>query len=92
MSDRKIVIAYYDFDYVEDASRFSETEFNDLKDKDYMMFQIYTCQDYEVQPLFYYDELLNFSEFIEGDDVEYALSDAISTLTGCRVDYIEIKD
>lgn len=91
MSNEKIVIAYYDFDWYEESSRFSEEEFHDMLAKDYMMLQVYTCQDYNVSPMFSYKELVDYIGLEEEDIDDDTLSEAITELTGWLVDSIEVK-
>lgn len=73
----KYVQVIYDFDYVEELSRFTEEEFDSLKNSDTMYFQVLTCQDYGVPPVF---ELNSFSEEERED-----LANAISDITGWLV-------
>jgi hypothetical protein len=73
---KEYVQVIYDFDYVEELSRFSEDEFNSLKNSDMMYFQVLTCQDYKVPPVF---ELDFFTEE-QKDDLANAISDITSWL------------
>lgn len=92
MKDNKLVIAYYDFDYVEDDSRFTEDEFNNLRSEDYMTFQVYTCQDYNVPPIFEYNELVKLINTDDIDDIDEDICNVISEITGWCVESIEFKD
>lgn len=73
---KKYVQVVYDFDYIEELSRFTEDEFNSLKNSDMMYFQLLTCQDYKVPPVF---ELDYFSKE-QKDDLSNAISDITSWL------------
>ena len=73
---KQYVQVIYDFDYVEELSRFTEDEFNSLKNSDMMYFQVLTCQDYEVPSVF---ELDYFTKE-QRDDLANAISDITSWL------------
>ena len=98
MSDT-IVIAYYDFDWDEVSSRFSEEEFFSLKEEDYEYWHVLTCQDYNVNPIWDYEDLA--SEIMPDkaerfqDDIDYVdigdVIDLITDRTGWLVQEIQLK-
>lgn len=73
---KKYVQVVYDFDYIKEKSRFTEDEFDSLKESNMMLFQVLTCQDYKVPPVF---ELNYFTEEQKHDLVN-AISDVTSWL------------
>jgi hypothetical protein len=77
MNQSKFVQVQYDFDYIQSLSRFNHEDFEDLRESDPMYFQVLTCQDYKVSPVFRLD---SFSK-----DEKENLVDAISDRTGWLV-------
>jgi hypothetical protein len=73
---KKYVQVIYDFGYIEEESRFTEDEFNLLKETNMMYFQVLTCQDYKVPPVFEFDD---FTEE-QKNDLANAISDITSWL------------
>lgn len=84
MTKSKTFQVEYDFDYIQSLSRFNHEDFDALKESDPMYFQVLTCQDYGVSPIF---ELNSFS-----NDEKENLAEAISKKTGWLVlNFTEIK-
>ena len=84
MIESKTFQVEYDFDYIQSLLRFNHEDFDALKESDPMYFQVLTCQDYGVSPIF---ELNSFS-----NDEKENLAEAISKKTGWLVlNFTEIK-
>jgi hypothetical protein len=84
MNQFKTIQVEYDFDYIPSLSRFNHEDFDALKESDPMYFQVLTCQDYGVSPVF---ELNSFS-----NDEREDLAEAICQKTGWLVlNFTEIK-
>jgi hypothetical protein len=64
----KLIQVEYDFDYIEELSRFTETQFNHIKEEDFKKFHAATCYDYNVSPIF---ELKSF----QTDNIAEEISD-----------------
>ena len=82
-----LVIAYYDFDYIEEFSRYKNLKkFLEAKEEDYMSWQVYTCQDYGVSPAFDYEQLKKHGLKGPGD-----VKNIISEITKWPIERIEYK-
>lgn len=99
MSDT-VVIAYYDFDWDNEFSRFSEEEFYSLKEDDYEYWHVLTCQDYNINPIWNYEELAKeimpddaerFQDGIDCVDIGDVI-DLITEKTGWLIQEVELKD